>query len=80
MFDRTSGRYGFDKLAVRLKLSRHIPLPAPPATSQVTKRGIADRALHNLLAILHRELNAIKSASYPTASPRVSGMNPAPFQ
>src|SRR6267143_7168799 len=25
-------------------------------------------------------LNAIKPASYPTASPRVSGMNPAPFQ
>src|SRR6202040_2742021 len=25
-------------------------------------------------------LNVIKWASYPTASPRVSGMNPAPFQ
>ena len=25
-------------------------------------------------------LNAIKSASYPTASPRVSGMNQVPFQ
>src|SRR4029077_4446814 len=25
-------------------------------------------------------LNAIKSASYPTASPSVSGMNQAPFQ
>jgi hypothetical protein len=25
-------------------------------------------------------LNAIKSASYPTASPRVSGMNQLPFQ
>ena len=25
-------------------------------------------------------LNAIRSASYPTASPRVSGMNPVPFQ
>src|SRR6478609_7231843 len=50
------GGYSLDKLAVRLKLSRHIPLPAPPATSQVTKRGIADLALHNLLAIPHREL------------------------
>jgi hypothetical protein len=49
-------RHGFDKLAMRLKLSRHIPLSAPPATNQVTKRGIADLALHDLLSISHREL------------------------
>jgi hypothetical protein len=50
------GRYGFDKLAMGLKLSRQIPRRAPPTTSQVTKRGIADLALHNLLAIPHRKL------------------------
>jgi hypothetical protein len=40
---------------MRLKLSRQFPRP-PPTTSQVTKRGVADLALHNLLAIPHREL------------------------
>ena len=51
------GRYRFDKLAMRLKLSRQIPRRAsgPPA-SQVIKCGPADLALHNLLAIPHREL------------------------
>jgi hypothetical protein len=39
-----------------LKFSRQIPRRAPPTTRQVTKRGIADLALHNLLAIPHREL------------------------
>jgi hypothetical protein len=28
---------------------QHISLPAPPATSRVTKRGIADLTSHNLL-------------------------------
>src|SRR6476659_4081063 len=50
------GRYSFDKLAMGLKLSRQFPCRPPPTTSQVTKRGIADLALHNLLAIPHREL------------------------
>jgi hypothetical protein len=51
------GRYSFDKLAMRLKLSRQIPRRATgPPTSQVTKCGPADLALHNLLAIPHREL------------------------
>jgi hypothetical protein len=50
------GRYSLDKLAMRLKLSPQIPRPAIPTTSQVTKRGMADLALHNLLAIPHREL------------------------
>jgi hypothetical protein len=50
------GRYSFDKLAMGLKLNRQFPCRAPPTTSQVTKRGIADLALHNLLAIPHREL------------------------
>jgi hypothetical protein len=50
------GRYSLDKLAMGLKLSRQIPRRAPPTTSQVTKRGMADLALHNLLAIPHREL------------------------
>jgi hypothetical protein len=49
-------RYCFDKLAMRFKLSWQIPLPGPPTTSQVTKRGIADLALHSLIAIPHREL------------------------
>ena len=49
------GRDRFDKLAMRLKLSRRVPPRAPPTTSQITKRGIADLALHNLLAIPHRE-------------------------
>ena len=49
------GRYSFDKPAMRLKFSPQFPRRAP-ATSQVTKRSIADLALHNLLAIPHREL------------------------
>jgi hypothetical protein len=49
-------RYSFDKLTVRLKLSRQIPRRVPPTASQVTKRGPADLASHNLLAIPHREL------------------------
>src|SRR5437773_11407539 len=36
--------------------SPQIPRRAPPTISQVTKRGIADLALHNLFAIVHREL------------------------
>ena len=48
------GRYSFDKLSVRLKLSRQIPRRAP--RNLVTKRGTADLTLHNLLAISHREL------------------------
>jgi hypothetical protein len=51
------GRYSLDKLTMRLKLSRQIPRrAASPTTSQVTKRGFADLALHSLLAIPHREL------------------------
>jgi hypothetical protein len=59
------GRYSFDKLAMRLKLSRQIPRRAPPTTSQVTKRGIADLALHNLLAIPHRELERHQAGIIP---------------
>jgi hypothetical protein len=51
------GRYRFDKLPMSLKLSRQIPRRASgPPTSQVTQRGPADLALHNMPAIPHREL------------------------
>jgi hypothetical protein len=60
--------------------ARHIPLPAPQATSQVTKRGIADLALHNLRAIPHRELEHHQIGIIANAVTRVSGINPAPFQ
>src|SRR6476660_1092126 len=62
MFGRTVrmlmfGRTVRTQLAMRLKLSRQIPRrAASPTTSQVTKRGFADLARHNLLAIPHREL------------------------
>jgi hypothetical protein len=49
------GRLSFDKLAMSLKLRRQISRRATATTSQVTKRGMADLALHNLLAISHRK-------------------------
>ena len=61
---------------MRLKLSRQIPC-APSTTSQVTKRGMADLALHNLPTIPHRRLER-HQVSILTASPRVSGMNRFP--
>ena len=44
------------KLAMRFKFNLQIPRRTPPTISQVTKRGIADLALHNLFTISHREL------------------------
>jgi hypothetical protein len=50
------GRYSFDQLAIGLEFSPQVPRRASPTTSQVTKRGNANLALHNLLPIPHREL------------------------
>jgi hypothetical protein len=41
---------------MRLKLSRQIPRgDTGRPTGQINKRGPADLAMHNLLAVLHRE-------------------------
>ena len=74
------GRYSLDKLAMRLKLSRQILRPAPPTTSQVTKRGMADLALHNMLAIPHRELERHQIGIIPNSLTSRQRYEPGSFQ
>jgi len=65
---------------MRLKFSRQIPPRAPPTISQVTKRGIADLALHNLLAVPHRELEHHQIGIIPNGLTSRQRHNPVPFQ
>jgi len=62
---------------VRLKLSRQIPLPA---TSQDIKRGIADLAFYNLLAIPHRELERYQLGVIPNGLASRQRHDPIPFR
>ena len=59
------GRYSFDQLAIGLKFSPQVPCRASPTISQVTKRGNANLALHNLLPIPHRELERHRDGIIP---------------
>jgi len=74
------GRDGFDELAMRLKFSPQIPPRSPPTTSQVTKRSIADLALHNLVAIPHGELERHQIGIIPNNLTSRQRHNPVPFQ
>jgi hypothetical protein len=72
------GRDGFDKLAMRFKLARKSR--AEPLERSAKSSSAALLIWHGTICFLIVNLNTIKSASYPTASPRVSNMNPVLFQ
>ena len=72
------GRYSFDKLAMRLKFSLQFPRPSS-TTGQVTKRSIADLALHDLLAIPHRELERHQIGVMPNSLASRQRHEPAPL-
>jgi len=74
------GRLSFDKLAMRLKFSPQIPRRALPTISQVTKRGPADLALHNLLAIPHREFEHHQIGIIPNGLASRQRHGPGSFQ
>jgi hypothetical protein len=65
---------------MRLKFSRQIPRRTPPTISQVTKRGMADLALHNLLAVPHRELEHHQIGIIPNGLASRQRHGPGSFQ
>src|SRR3954467_6427195 len=74
------GRYRLDTFAMRLKLSRQIPhRAAGRPTGQVKKCGPADLALHNLLAISHRELERHQVSIIPNSLTSLQRHGPASF-
>src|SRR3954451_15087786 len=62
-----------------LEFSKQVPLRASPAISQVTKRGSANLALHNLLSIPHRKLERHQVGIIPNGLSSPQRHEPGPL-